>query len=180
MRTQERTTPGARPERSGVGLLEPKHDLHVDDLMCRSVESCTTDSDLTAAAMIMWRRDCGIVPVIEETNGRTVGVITDRDICMAVATKGRPASQITVGETMSHDVFCCRPEDTLASALDTMRSRKVRRLPVVDEANRLRGILSLNDVVIHTRVLETGRDAEPRTADVMHTLQSISEHRQTA
>ncbi|MBI4365090.1 MAG: CBS domain-containing protein [Candidatus Latescibacteria bacterium] len=180
MKTQERQAGAKRAMQSGVGLLEPVHGLHVSDLMVRNVESCTPASDLTAAAMVMWRRDCGIVPVIDEPGERTVGVITDRDICMAVATRGRPASQISVGEVMSHEVFCCRPEDTLVSALDAMRTSKVRRLPVTDAEGRLRGMLSLNDVVIHTRALDSGRDAEPRVADVIQTLRAISEHRQAA
>ena len=180
MKTQERPVKETRAEHAGVGLLEPVHGIHVSDLMFADVESCTPASQLTAAAMIMWRRDCGIVPVVDEPSRRTVGVITDRDICMAVATKGRAPSDITVGEVMSHDVFSCRPEDTLVSALDIMRTKKVRRLPVTDGEGRLRGMLSLNDVVTHTRALDAGRDVEPRVADVIQTLRAISEHRPAA
>ena len=61
--------------------------MKVRDVMTAQVETCPADANLSAAAMVMWRRDCGAVPVTEGKSNRIVGIITDRDICMAVATK---------------------------------------------------------------------------------------------
>ncbi len=66
--------------------------MKVQSIMTRDVEACTAETNLADAAMIMWRNDCGVVPVVEEPDRRVIGLITDRDICMAVATKDRRAS----------------------------------------------------------------------------------------
>ncbi|RMF85681.1 MAG: CBS domain-containing protein, partial [Nitrospinota bacterium] len=74
--------------------------MHVKEVMTSAVRSCRPETDLAAAAMLMWDGDCGVLPVIDQAN-KVLGVITDRDICMAVATKHRPASATTVGEVLS-------------------------------------------------------------------------------
>src|SRR5262245_35747142 len=91
--------------------------MKVKDVMTRGIETCTQDTDLAAAAMTMWRRDCGVVPVAD-AQGKLVGVITDRDICMAVATKHRPAEQVHVRELITGTLHAVRPEDDVKAALD--------------------------------------------------------------
>src|SRR5947207_2924632 len=119
--------------------------MKVQELMTKGVEACSRDSDLAAAAMIMWRMDCGAVPVVNDL--QVVGMITDRDICVAVATQHRRAEEIRVGEVISGTLHRVRPDDDVRVALATMRSERVRRLPVVDDDGRLEGIVSLSDVV---------------------------------
>jgi CBS domain-containing protein len=101
--------------------------------------------------------------------GRVTGMITDRDICIAVATRGRPADRIAVREVAQGHAHTCQPDDDAAAALQTMKTHKVRRLPVVDADGHVRGMLSLNDVVTHPGA------ATP--AEVVSTLSSICEHR---
>lgn len=148
--------------------------MKVQDIMTAVVETCSPESDLGAAATIMWKRDCGSVPVVD-AEGRVVGMITDRDICMAVATRNKLASQIKVGEVISGEVYACSPDDRIQDALETMQSAQLRRLPVVDDDGKLHGILSINDVILNSSRGRSKKHVAHR--DVMATLKVLSEHR---
>lgn len=119
--------------------------MKVSDLMTREVKSCRADDDLTCAAQVMWEADCGAVPVVDPDN-RVIGLVTDRDACMAAYTKGLPLGAIRARDAMAKEVFFCSPQDDIEKALAVMGKRQVRRLPVVDEAMKLVGVLSLNDL----------------------------------
>jgi CBS domain-containing protein len=148
--------------------------MKVQDIMTGDVETCSPESDLAAAAVIMWKRDCGSVPVVDESR-RVVGMITDRDICMAVATRNKLASMIKVSEVISGRVYACAPDDSIRDALETMQSAQLRRLPVVDDEGTLHGILSINDVVLHSAKGRSKKHISHR--DVIATLKVLSEHR---
>jgi len=121
--------------------------MRVEELMTKSVRTCRPDDTLSRAAQLMWEADCGAVPVVSgDGEGRVVGIITDRDVCMAGYTRGMPLGEIRVREAMAQDLRCCTGSDTLAVAEASMRSAQVRRLPVVDEADHLVGLLSLADL----------------------------------
>ncbi len=123
--------------------------MKVRSVMTSEVQACRPQDNLAAAAMIMWHHDCGVVPVIDSEH-RPVGVLTDRDICMAITLKDRPASAIPVGETMATDISSVNPDDDVDDALKLMSARQIRRLLVVDSDGRLNGILSTSDIVRHT------------------------------
>ena len=148
--------------------------MKVQNMMTAEVETCSPESDLGAAATIMWRRDCGSVPVVD-LEGRVVGMITDRDICMAVATRNKLASAIKVSEVISGKVYACSPDDRIEDALETMQSAQLRRLPVVDDDGKLHGILSINDVILNSARGRSKKHVAHR--DVMATLKVLSEHR---
>lgn len=148
--------------------------MKVRDIMTREVHSCRPDTDLAEAAMIMWRHDCGLVPVVDE-HSRVVGVITDRDICMALCTRPFRPEQIRVEDVMTGKSFAVQPEDSVRLALQTLRNKRVRRLPVVDDERKLQGILSINDVLLQVRSFED-RPGEPLMTDVLATLQGICAH----
>ena len=118
--------------------------MKVQDCMTSPAHSCSPDASLVTAARIMWDYKVGSLPVLDSA-GHPVGMITDRDICMAAARKGRFAGDISVRETMSANPFTIRASDELDKALDTMAARQIRRLPVVNEEDRLVGIVSIND-----------------------------------
>jgi CBS domain-containing protein len=145
--------------------------MKVRDIMATDVNSCQAETSLAAVAKTMWDRDCGVLPVVT-SDGRVIGMITDRDICMAVATKGRTADRISVREVSAGTVYSCLPDDETGAALETMKSHRVRRLPVIDEQGHLKGIISLNDLVLHANA---GRGIAP--AEIVGTLRSICEHR---
>jgi CBS domain-containing protein len=112
--------------------------------MTDNPDSCTIDQTANEAARIMWERDCGVVPVLE--NGRVAGIVTDRDICMAAYFHGEPLTRISLADMMSRDICCVSPEDDLTEAAHIMQDRQIRRLPVVDKGGMLVGMLSLGDV----------------------------------
>lgn len=118
--------------------------VRVKDLMTRDVETCRPSESLASAAMRMWYGDLGILPVVD--GDRVVGVITDRDIAMALAHRGPESVTLTTGELASGEIFHCAPEDHVLTALVTMERERVRRLVVLD-GERLVGMLSLNDIV---------------------------------
>jgi len=123
--------------------------MKVKELMTTDVKHCSTETNLAAAAKIMREGDCGAVPVTDE-RGRVVGVITDRDICIAAATRPRTEGEIPVKDVISKALFTCAPGDDVRAALETMKARKVRRLPVVEQG-RLAGIVSIHDIAVQSR-----------------------------
>ncbi len=121
--------------------------MNVRDMMTRPVVACRRHDDLARATLLMCERNCGILPVLDD-NGVVAGVITDRDICIATATRHVPPGTLLVGDVMSRPVHACLPGDPIETALGMMRRFKVHRLPVVDAEGHLTGILSLDDVVL--------------------------------
>ena len=120
--------------------------MKVREMMTNEVYGCWPDSSLASAAQIMWAKDCGALPVLGDDNS-VVGMITDRDITIAITMTPRRPSEITVGEVMSKPVCACGPEDHVKEALNWMANAQVRRLPVIDQHGTLQGILSISDVM---------------------------------
>jgi CBS domain-containing protein len=155
--------------------------MKVHEVMTAEVETVPADANLSAAAMVMWRKDCGAVPVTEGRSNRVVGMITDRDICMAVATKHCAPETVRVAEVMHRNPQTVGPDDELEAALDRFATNQVRRLPVVGPMGEVVGVLSLNDVILRcdTTRTDTARVRKPATLNdgVLHTLKAVSEHR---
>jgi CBS domain-containing protein len=129
-----------------VGLARSlKMSLIVEDLMTRHPASIRPEQTLADAAQVMWDYDCGAVPVVDGSR-KLLGMITDRDICMATWSRARAPSTIFVREIVSRAIISCHPEDTIARAESIMRANQIRRLPVVGPAEQLVGILSLADI----------------------------------
>src|SRR5262249_15657446 len=119
--------------------------MNVERVMNREVRACRPDDTLNRAAQLMWDNTCGCVPIVSERD-RPIGILTDRDICMAAYTQGRPLTEITVPSSTAHTVITCRTEDDVHPVIDLMRENAIRRMPVVDSDGRLRGIVSLDDL----------------------------------
>jgi len=124
--------------------------MKVENLMVTKVQSCRPDTNLAAAAALMWEADCGALPVVEQDN-KVVGMITDRDICIAAGTRNRLPSDTLAGDVVNRKVYACGPDDDVKIALATMRKARVRRLPVVEDSNRVLGMLSLDDIALDIR-----------------------------
>ncbi|HWC65671.1 MAG TPA: CBS domain-containing protein [Thermoanaerobaculia bacterium] len=146
--------------------------MKVRAVMNRPVKSVGVASSIAAAGKIMNENDCGVLPVIDE-KGQVVGVLTDRDVCLALTEKNRLASDVTVSEAMSPRVFACGPDDEIQNALETMQYRLVRRLPVLDESRRLVGILSIDDVIVHAGPATAKRPPEVTYGEAFSTLKAI-------
>jgi CBS domain-containing protein len=150
--------------------------MKVEEIMSTNAKVCTLTDNLSAAAGLMWENDCGILPVVAE-GGKVVGLITDRDICMAATLKNRNLSNVAVEDVISGKVFACKSEDDVRSALKTMQENKVRRLAVVAADGTLEGILSLNDVVLKAEEQKEKKAPELSYGDVVKTYKSICQHR---
>ena len=123
--------------------------MTVGQLMSRSIRTCRPDDTLNAAAQIMWEEDCGCVPVVQgdgEEPPRLVGIVTDRDVCMAAYTQGKPLASIPVSSVMERDLATCVAADPVTVALNVLRTRRLHRLPVVDHDAELVGLVSLADI----------------------------------
>jgi len=121
--------------------------MRAKELMTTPMYTCGVHDSAAAAAQIMWDRDCGAVPVVDD-DGRVAGVVTDRDICMAAYLRGLPLYSIPVESVMSGDVCTCRPDDDLSAIERRMSERQVRRLPVVDTDGVPVGMLSIGDLAL--------------------------------
>jgi CBS domain-containing protein len=149
--------------------------MKVKEIMSVNAKACTLTDNLADAARSMWNTDCGILPVVAE-GGKVVGLITDRDICMAAAIQGRHLENIAIEDVTSGRVFSCKPDDDLRVALKTMQQNKVRRLPVVADDGTLAGILSMNDIVVNAKDVADKKDATVSYAEVVQTYKAICAH----
>ncbi|HEU4733987.1 MAG TPA: CBS domain-containing protein [Kofleriaceae bacterium] len=148
--------------------------MKISELMTRTVQVCHATDSLERAAGLMWDHDIGALPVVD-AHDRVVGMITDRDICMAAYTRGAALREIPVEVAMANNVVTCGADDSDTAVAEIMAKHKIRRVPVVDEAHRPIGMLSLNDLA---RTMARGRDVP--ASSVAGTLAAISEHRDGA
>ncbi len=156
--------------------------MKIKKLMITEVGSCPSSENLDKVAQVMWELDCGCVPIIDP-DSKVVGMLTDRDICMAAYTQGGALGEISVSSVMSKEVHTCSPEDDLTVAELIMESKQVRRLPVIDDEGRLVGLLSLNDIARRSAQEEGKKRALKglKPAEVAHTLAGICQpHRAAA
>lgn len=118
----------------------------VKDLMTRDVSSCRPENNLAELAEVMWNQRCGALPILDDS-GRVIGMITDRDICIALGTRNLRASDVLAQDVSPPRCFTCSPNNDLRDALRTMAKQEVCRLPVIDEIGQLVGILSMDDII---------------------------------
>ncbi len=114
----------------------------------------------------------GILPIVDAKK-KVIGVVTDRDLCVALGIRNQPPGQVTVGEVVSGEVYSCRGQDDIHAALLTMGNKRVRRLPVVSEDGILEGVLSMDDMVLHTESASWGRKPELSAEEIVNTLRRI-------
>jgi CBS domain-containing protein len=145
--------------------------VKVKDIMTPNPRVCAPDTTVAEAAHLMWEGDCGILPVVDD--GELVGVVTDRDMYIALATRNERASQLRVGAVATRNVATCTAEDYIDTALAVMKEKRIRRLPVVGFGNSVLGVLSLNDI------LRSANSGKVRN-EVVDTLQAICAHHHAA
>jgi CBS domain-containing protein len=150
--------------------------MKVEAAMTKGVWACQAEEPATAAARIMWERDCGCVPVVDPM-GHAIGIVTDRDLCMASYLRGVPLEGLTIDSVMSRAPVCCRATDGLEDAELAMANARVRRLPVTDSDGRLVGLLSMNDVIRARMGSTVERLRESVVGDALTALARIGEHR---
>jgi CBS domain-containing protein len=151
--------------------------MMVSQLMGRNLATCRPQDSLHDAAGKMWEQDIGCLPVIDAED-RVIGIVTDRDICMAAYTQGRSLSAALVDSAMTHQIFCCLPTARVEDAEAIMSAHRVRRVAVTDARRHLLGVLSMNDIA-----REFARERPYKTPEVaadtfVSTFAAICEPRQ--
>lgn len=146
--------------------------MKVKDVMITTPYYCQPETNLGSATELMWNANCGFLPVVS-VEGKVVGVITDRDICMALGTRNCLAGEITVGEVMSGKLYSCEPDEDIHMALHTMAKAKVHRLPVIALNGSLVGVLSMDDILFLAEPTSLGKEPELSGDEVVRTFQSI-------
>jgi CBS-domain-containing membrane protein len=148
--------------------------MKVKDVMTPDAKAIWITESLAYAAKEMWKNDGGALPIIKDGR-KVVGMITDRDICMATAVRDRKPSGISVEEVMNPIVYAAEAEEDIEQALQTMREHKIRRLPVLNVDGELQGIVSMNDIVLKAKE-RNGKEPQIAYVDVVKTYQAICEH----
>lgn len=149
--------------------------MTVRELMKVSPTTCGPGTNLAAVTELLWLGRCGALPVVD-SGGTVAGIITDRDICVALGTGNRRPSEVLAEQAMSHPVMTCRASDEIHTALRTMRMKNVQRLPVLGDGGKLEGILCISDLILDARH-DDGNRPQLSYEDVMNTLKSIHCHR---
>jgi len=122
--------------------------MTIGTLCAKPVARIRRDATVADAAMLMRASHVGDLVVVDGPEGQSpVGMITDRDIVVEVIGQGFAPAQVPVGSVMSTPVLSLREEDGLLEALEQMAARGVRRAPIVDRHGRLKGLVSIDDVV---------------------------------
>jgi CBS domain-containing protein len=150
--------------------------MKIHDLMTKTVASCRFETTLAAAGALMSESDCGFLPVLDEM-GKVASVLTDRDACIALAASDRRASALTAGDVVRGRAIVCDQDDDVAGVLKTMQKYRIRRLPVVNKAGLLEGIISLNEIVLRAAKSVARKQPDVVFDDVVGTLEAICAHK---
>jgi CBS domain-containing protein len=118
--------------------------MKVKDMMHKGAEFVAPNAKLQAIAKKMRDHDIGAIPVCQD--GRPIGMVTDRDIAIRGLADGKDISALEARDVMTRDVIFCRETEDAEDALRIMENNKVRRLPVLDDAEKLVGMVSLGDI----------------------------------
>lgn len=150
--------------------------MKIEHLMTSDVRTCGPNDNLSFVAQAMWDGDCGCLPVIDPER-RVVGMITDRDVCMAAHLRGTPLWGITVAEVMARVVYACRSSEKIGVAVALMTEHRLRRLPVVDEHGRLAGLITLSSLAHSATGKDKKKHSRVDSEDVAGLLAAITSPR---
>jgi CBS domain-containing protein len=126
-----------------------------NEVMTKNPVCCLPDDMVVKVAQLMQSENIGSIPVIEnEQTQQLVGIVTDRDLALKIVAKGNDANSTKVEAVMTHKVVTCRAGDDLQIALDAMAEHQLRRIPIVDNDNKIVGIIAQADVATRVNLPE--------------------------
>src|SRR5579859_7168751 len=155
-----------------MGLRGRRTKMKIKEIMTQSAVCCGPETNVGIAVELMWERNIGMLPVVA-SDQTLVGVVTDRDICIAMGTRNRPAGELRLGEIAVAPVFTCKPDDDIHEALNIMAKQQVRRLVIVDQKGIPQGILSMDDVIVHADIDKLQGFCELSSEEVIRTLKRV-------
>jgi predicted transcriptional regulator len=147
----------------------------IKEIMATSPISCGKNETIKTVVGHMSKSNIGFLPVIDE-NKKVIGTITDRDVCLAISKASKPMNELKVMDVMNKKAHLIKQDEDVHAALKMMRTHQVGRLPVVDNENHLKGIVSLTRIV--RKAKESSEKAEIEYSgkeNVINTLSAIAE-----
>lgn len=148
--------------------------MKIRELMSTPPCCCRPETNLGSATEMMWHANCGFLPVVG-SDGKVFGVITDRDICIALGTRNRLAGDVSVSDVItSQKLFYCGPDDDVHVALRAMEAGRVRRLPVISHDGSLAGIISMDDILPKATAATLGAQPELSSDEVVRAYRAIT------
>jgi CBS domain-containing protein len=129
----------------------------IEEVMTREPVCCTPETGLQDVAQMMVEHDCGEIPIVQSTADRRVlGVVTDRDIVSRLVAQGKNPLEHQAETCMSQPVVTVRTGQSVEDCIRIMKAHRIRRVPVVDDAGLMRGIVSQADIAQHASSASTG------------------------
>jgi CBS domain-containing protein len=148
-----------------AGML-PWHGRRVEDVMVRNVQTIDAAMNLTQAAQRMRDANVGVLPVVD--GGRLRGIVTDRDLVIRGMASGADPSTMRVSDVATHSLVAARSDWGLQHAMDTMSSHQIGRLPVIDDHDRVIGMVTLSSLALRGpqqhEALDTAKEVSRRSA----------------
>lgn len=135
----------------------------VAELSTKAVEVAEPGETVQNAARQMARREIGTLVVVDDLR-RPLGIVTDRDLTVRCLAEGRDGRRTRLEQVMSNPVVWIHETAEVSKALDEMTRLRVRRLPVIDDGQRLVGILALDDLIVHSL------EADPASPEALQAL----------
>ena len=117
------------------------------EIMTRNVTTANRETSIKDVAILMRDGDMGAMPIVE--NGKLVGIVTDRDIVVRGVAENK-ASDTPIGDVMTTEIFAVKEDDFAFEAIRLMGDKQVRRVPIINEAGELVGIIAMADVALET------------------------------
>lgn len=141
--------------------------MDVTSVMTQNPACCKADTPLQQVAQLMVDNDCGEIPVVDASR-RPIGVVTDRDIAVRIVATGREVNSAKASDCMSTPVVSVDTKASLADCLDVMESKRIRRVPVIDESGTLVGIVAQADIALKGSDRKTGNLVEKVSKPSQH------------
>lgn len=133
--------------------------MNSNEVMTKDPSCCVASDTAFDAAQLMKSENVGSIPVVKDNDTRKLeGIVTDRDLALKVVAAGLDPKNANVGDVMTTSVITCRPDANVDEVIELMEEHQVRRIPIVDENDRLVGIIAQADIA--TRIEEPNRTAE--------------------
>jgi CBS domain-containing protein len=139
--------------------------IRAGDVMTRNVVTVHPNDTVERAARLMSEFNCGALPVVDG-GGRLIGMVTDRDLTIRIAGRGKDVRRARVDECMTHESFACHANDSLKDCMRQMSRHQIRRLPIVNDRFQVIGLVSHADLARHTGAYQ-GRGQRRAMADVL-------------
>ena len=129
--------------------------MNVSQVMSRPPVTVTPGTPVRQAAALMRENEVGVLPVLEDM--QVVGIVTDRDLVVSVLAVSKDARDRPVSRAMSSDPVCCKDTHSIPEAVAMMGDEQIERLPVVDQQDRLVGVITVGDIAVNVSEVLAGQ-----------------------